>query len=233
MTQEARLKALSKYNPIRYTQDRRPKSNYPKKLISYLNKSFLKRYKHGSILDLGCGRGDFFEEFKDLNFDTHGIDISVSESFYSNHNIIIQDIDGHLLPYPDNSFDIIFNKSVIEHIKNTDIFISECFRILKPNGICITLTPDWKAQYKHFYDDYTHVKPFTLMGLQDAFLGHDFTLIKSQRFRQLPFVWKFSFLHFLCDIIALLPNFLKLFKLVKFSKEWMLLLITMKKEISS
>lgn len=51
--------------------------------------------------------------------------------------------DGHHLPFPDSSFDLIFHNSVIEHVPDAEMFNSETARLLKPNGvvICITGTP--------------------------------------------------------------------------------------------
>ena len=38
------------------------------------------------------------------------------------------------LPFKDESFDEVYSKSVLEHIGNVKLFISESMRILKPNG---------------------------------------------------------------------------------------------------
>ena len=43
----------------------------------------------------------------------------------------------------------------------------EAYRVLKPSGILINLTPEWKYIYKSFYDDYTHRTPFTKKSLED------------------------------------------------------------------
>ena len=50
---------------------------------------------------------------------------------------------------------------MIEHLYNIDHFLSEVFRILKPGGIFYLSTPNFRYCYKSFYDDPTHVKPYT------------------------------------------------------------------------
>ena len=45
--------------------------------------------------------------------------------------------------------------------------MKESWRVLKPGGRLIALTPDWKSQMKTFYNDYTHVRPYTVDSLGD------------------------------------------------------------------
>ena len=52
----------------------------------------------------------------------------------------VANLDIDKIPVKDNTFDIIYCKSVIEHIKNLDNFEKECFRTLKPNGKLIIIT---------------------------------------------------------------------------------------------
>jgi 2-polyprenyl-3-methyl-5-hydroxy-6-metoxy-1,4-benzoquinol methylase len=49
---------------------------------------------------------------------------------------------------------------LIEHIANPHNLLSEIFRILKPEGVVFVVTPDWRKQYKTFYRDPTHIKPY-------------------------------------------------------------------------
>lgn len=59
-------------------------------------------------------------------------------------------------PYNDNTFDIIFSQSVLEQFYFPEELVMEVYRILKPNGLVITMIPDWESVYKTFYEDYTH-----------------------------------------------------------------------------
>jgi SAM-dependent methyltransferase len=81
-----------------------------------------------------------------------------------------------------NKFDYVFIKSVIEHIWNTDLFLSEIYRVLKPGGKVIILTPDYQKQKSFFYDDYTHIKPFTLTSLKMAVLLNNFRIGIAKHF---------------------------------------------------
>ncbi len=72
------------------------------------------------ILNLGCGN--------DM-YGTHRIDV-----FKTSATTEVADINGKL-PYPDNYFDEIYCKSVLEHIKNLGMFSDECFRVLRGGEI--------------------------------------------------------------------------------------------------
>tara|TARA_B110000003_G_C16548300_1_gene495571 strand:- start:273 stop:1019 length:747 start_codon:yes stop_codon:yes gene_type:complete len=56
------------------------------------------------------------------------------------------------LSFKDDSYDIILNNHVLEHISNDKKAIQEIHRILKPKGIAIITVPgNWKKKTKHFY----------------------------------------------------------------------------------
>lgn len=48
--------------------------------------------------------------------------------------------NGTSLPFDDESFDIVFHNSVIEHVPDINSFNQEVHRVLKPGGICICIT---------------------------------------------------------------------------------------------
>ncbi len=52
------------------------------------------------------------------------------------------------LPFPDNTFDVVYHSQFIEHLPhdNAFAFIGECHRILKPNGVLRVVTPDLQNQ---------------------------------------------------------------------------------------
>ena len=51
--------------------------------------------------------------------------------------------------------------AVLEHLQNPDIFLSESRRVLKKEAYLFLSTPNWKYCVNTFYDDPTHVKPYT------------------------------------------------------------------------
>ena len=75
---------------------------------------------------------------------------------YHTADLIMKDVkfkeDLQNLSFKDNSYDIILNNHVLEHISNDKKAIQEIQRILKPDGIAIITVPgDWKKKTKHFF----------------------------------------------------------------------------------
>ena len=210
-----------------YGEKRTPVTDYPKKLITYLiNRYGLKK----KVLELGCGRGEFLNEFVNCGLEGHGVDLSdYCKDFFPNLNFKKVDIINEKLPYEDNFFDVIYSKSFIEHFYYPEIIFQEAYRVLKPNGIIITLTPEWKFNYKSFYDDFTHRVPFTKESLKDIHEMHNFKSIEVESFIQLPKLFEknlFSyFLKFLSYMTRILvpERFINKNKWIKFSKGIMLL----------
>jgi len=163
--------------------------------------------------------------FKTLGLDVTGIDRShcAKSDVDSTVPIHVLDLEKDKLPFPDQSFDFVFCKSVIEHINHPEAVLLEIRRILKKNGRLAILTPDWESNYKWFYDDYTHVRPYTVKSLSDLLRALGFNEVKVSKFFQIPFLWKAPFLKFIPLLLRRLPDGFKKVKLIFFSKEIMLL----------
>ncbi len=219
------------YLKVIYNKNLRPITNYPDKLVSFLiNKNKIKVDE--KILDLGCGRGDFLNSFSKKNRLSFGVDASSEyQRYFPEINVKICDLENELLPFEDEYFDVVFSKSVIEHFYYPEKIFKEVFRVLKPGGKVITLTPDWTYNYKIFYEDYTHRTPFTRDSLKDFFLINGFQNVKVDEFKQLPILWEGNKFLKLASYLTriLIPNyFKKKSKWIKFSKEIMLLSIANK-----
>jgi SAM-dependent methyltransferase len=223
---------MTKYADIIYPPDEG--NTYPHKFIEYIYNRFYanENKEFAKILDIGCSTGKALRLFSNHgNLELYGIDVrdEGSEGFEYKRC----DLESESIPYPDNYFDFIYTKSVLEHVFNTENFIKESLRVLKPGGVLVALAPDWASQQSIYWDDYTHVKPFTRKGLRDCLIINGFENAGCEYFYQLPFVWRHPWLSIIPKIISLLPDSLKWKdseqrntkdrKLVRFSKEIMLL----------
>ena len=108
----------------------------------------------GLLIDLGCGDRHLEYTVKDMGLNYQGFDITDL------------DLERDKLPVADNSVDIAVSLAVIEHIQNPEIFLSEIYRVLKPGGLIYLSTPNWQMDTKNFYNDPTHVKPYTPNSLE-------------------------------------------------------------------
>ena len=214
---------MSDYLSVLYNKQKKPLTDYPSKFAKYNIQRF--KLKNKIFLEIGCGRGDFINAFSREDVTCYATDVLLSAKENLNKNIIFSkhDVSKEKLPYEDNFFDAIYTKSLIEHISNHEFFFNECKRVLKPNGILINYTPDWETQYLNFYDDITHIKPFSKITLENCYKMYGFENCNVEKFYQLPIVWKFPILKYFLSFISIFIPIRSKFKFLRFSKELMLL----------
>ena len=213
------------YVSVIYNEEDRPFTKYPDLLARHL----VIRYgisKGKKILDLGCGRGEFLRGFIRCGLNGFGVDRSLTaKSICPEAEILQSDLEEAQLPYQDNSFDVVFSKSVLEHFYYPEKIVQQIQRVLNPGGLVITMVPDWQSVYKTFYKDYTHRTPFTCTSLRDIFIINGFDNVQVEKFIQLPFLWTMPWLKPFSTLVASMtpPCLSSHSKLVRFSKEVMLL----------
>lgn len=212
------------YVSIMYTEEERPFTQYPDQLAKYLGTKF--GMKDGQkLLDVGCGRGDFLRGFIRFGLECYGVDqTDAAKKICPETEVKVADLEQKL-PYEDNTFDFVYSKSVIEHFYYPEKLATEMYRVLKPSGTLIALTPDWEEVYQVFFKDYTHRTPFTSTSLDYFLKIHGFKNVQVKQFRQLPILWKMPWLNIFSTLTAMImPRFLGNYsKFVFFSKEVMLL----------
>lgn len=93
------------------------------------------------ILDVGCGNGMVTVKVVQnlIDPDVYGIDMVEDQQVDPTIKYTRSDL-AKLFPYEDNYFDIVISNQVIEHILNKDAFLSECYRVLKKDGIFLCCT---------------------------------------------------------------------------------------------
>ena len=219
------------YVAVQYNINKRPVTSYPHKLA----KRIVEKHKlspRAKLLEVGAGRPDVLIGFRDAGLQVFACDISpVSKKACENEKIPFEfvDLENGKLPYGDNEFDVIYSKSVIEHMLNPLNFVSESFRVLKPGGTLLVLTPDWEANYRTFFDDFTHVRPMSRRSMNLLLSMLDPKTLDIYRFRQLPITWKFPIVNLFCAVISpFIPvNTRKPF--FRWSRELMLIGVAVKK----
>ena len=136
-----KFKPLHLFNPARI-------KFIKEKLISHfkLEPNIEKPLQKLKILDIGCGGGLLCEPLSRLGAKMTGVDasnnnIEVAKLHSKEMNLDIKYI--HSSPENlnlQNEFDVILNMEVVEHVSNINLFIKNCSKFIKKNGIMFVAT---------------------------------------------------------------------------------------------
>jgi 2-polyprenyl-6-hydroxyphenyl methylase/3-demethylubiquinone-9 3-methyltransferase len=103
-----------------------------------------------TVVDVGGGKACRFAGYRDEASDAKIIAVDISaEELSHNHDVderIVADVVQGL-PFEDESVDMVVSRSVLEHLTDTETFISEAARVLKPDGSFIHLFPSKLAPH--------------------------------------------------------------------------------------
>jgi SAM-dependent methyltransferase len=118
------------------------------------------------VLDLGCGAGDSVDLFRSLEprVQWTGADIErspeVAERTRTDADFVT--FDGQRLPFAGRSFDLVYCKQVLEHVRHPEPLLAEVARVLAPDGWLVGSTSHLEAFHSRSVWNYT---PYGLMLL--------------------------------------------------------------------
>lgn len=126
-----------------------------KYLAEYITKYI--NIKNGNILDIACNDGSQLNYFKDLNWNTYGIDPAKNlyEISSKNHTVICDywNIQTSKL-FP--KMDVILAQNVFAHTENVDDFLIACKNILNINGSLFIQTSQKNMIINNEFDTIYH-----------------------------------------------------------------------------
>jgi len=161
-----------------------------KKLIEIL-KTIPKEKEQIKILDHGCGGGTSLLFLAALGYkNVWGVDIAQRSELLKKTNLLVsmatedtgemtnrvEVYDGSKLPFPDDSFDLIYSQQVLEHVRD-DVFNSyyqEEARVLRKGGIAYHQVPHRLVPYEsHTRTWFIHWLPWKVALRIYGLLGLD------------------------------------------------------------
>jgi ubiquinone/menaquinone biosynthesis C-methylase UbiE len=131
-------------------------SHFLSQVISWFN---LLIDESTQVLVVGAGTGSDFFALLDTGANVYAIEPNVNAVQILQLKAIkaavtkgyaIQSV-AETLPFPDNSFDLTWCFTVVEHVQNVERSIEEMIRVTKPGGYIYINTPDYRQFYEAHY----------------------------------------------------------------------------------
>lgn len=139
-----------------------------------------------TILDVGCGTGDFLKTAQDNGWLVSGIepnDTARKSANLKTNNAAFN--TEQFLKFNKNSFDVITLWHVLEHLPNLEEHISILKSLLKPNGTLIIAVPNYKSfdakYYKQFWaalDVPRHLWHFNKLSVSNLLASINMKVVK-------------------------------------------------------
>jgi 2-polyprenyl-3-methyl-5-hydroxy-6-metoxy-1,4-benzoquinol methylase len=113
-----------------------------------------------SLLDIGCGTGEFLRAGAAGGFDVTGIDVDSTTTEYVAKKYGFHTVTGLLGgdTFPERSFDVVVLSHVIEHLQRPVELLGVIREILKPNGLFVMCTPNSDSLEEDIHDMYGRLR---------------------------------------------------------------------------
>ncbi|WP_322798638.1 class I SAM-dependent methyltransferase, partial [Thermoflexus sp.] len=119
--------------------------------IRYFEEEYLPKIgeprRSGRFLDLGCGAGASLMAARRAGWEVYGVEVGEwARSLAQQHglNVFVGTLEE--AAFPDGYFDVVFCKSVLEHLYHPRRTLREIHRVLKEGGLLVCVgIPNWDS----------------------------------------------------------------------------------------
>lgn len=108
---------------------------------------YIKSAKGKKVLDAGAGTGRLSVKLTNVGADVTALDISPEMlAVLQSKNSNIKTIEGDLenMPFENEEFDMVFSSLTLVHLKKIELFLDECYRVLKDDGKLILINVHYR-----------------------------------------------------------------------------------------
>lgn len=142
--------------------------------------------KSKSLLDVGCGTGDFLETCALDGWNVVGVEPNIKAQQIAQQKLKPQTkIYNDVFEIQNGQFDVITLWHVLEHVYDLNEYIIALKKLLTPNGVLIIAVPNFKSFDAKYYKNYwaafdvpRHLWHFSKKAIEQLFLKVDLHVTK-------------------------------------------------------
>ncbi len=116
----------------------------------------------GRLIEVGCGDGSFLDRMRSLGWGVEGVEMDEQavRDAISRFGLNIHQGTMEQLNFAEAAYDAVVLRHVIEHVHDPVGLLKECFRVLRPGGLLVVITPNIKSLgHRRFGQDWLHLDP--------------------------------------------------------------------------
>ncbi|OBK19168.1 glycosyltransferase [Mycobacterium asiaticum] len=163
----------------RFGHDLESRSEIWNVLVSNFLQSWIRR--SDTVVDLGCGYGEFLNHVKATR--RIGVDVNPDSSEMLETGVEFHEGSADDLSFlADDSVDVVFTSNVLEHLQSkaeVERTIVEVHRVLKPGGHVIALGPNVRCLPGAYWDFWDHAVAISDRSLIELLQIHHFKVVET------------------------------------------------------
>jgi SAM-dependent methyltransferase len=133
------------------------------------------------VLDLGCGYGSFINQVKARRRIAVDCWSDFPHHLALGIEAVVTDVTD-LAAIEDDTVDFAFASNLFEHVTQP-VFaavLATLQRKLTASGTLTILQPNWRYAAREYFDDYTHVQPWSHIGMADFLIAAGWEVVEVQ-----------------------------------------------------
>jgi SAM-dependent methyltransferase len=131
------------------------------------------------VLELGAGYGNFINNVRAARR-------IAQDQWPEFAKHLAPEVESHAGPVTDLSFledasvDFAFASNLFEHVSQHDFaaVLAQLRRKLKPRGSLTLLQPNYRYAFREYFDDYTHITPYSHLSICDFLQANSYDVIR-------------------------------------------------------
>ena len=194
----AKASDLSRWSSLRYKIRRQGLNRF---YNSWIDRFYAGK---GTLLDIGCGDGNFISYMKDLGWNAFGVEAdkdvikNISEDLKARIKLVNANLDE--ANFETESINVASLWNVFEHIPDSDVLLDAVKRILTKNGLLVLQVPNIESlEARIFKMNWVHLDPprhahhFSINALSEILIKKNFKIKAITHFSPVDKSYRGSF----------------------------------------